>query len=208
MGSPYGGIVAVKTVKRYYGIQARVQLPSVFTVNGPDKHNYFDAYLAFTNPWAEDDPRAEAGIFKYGSRGSNWTYFIWALGGEGWRERNTPMPAGGICHFKLVFPHGDPTSVSLYINGSLEWTRPMGRPISQETYDSGGLQMKACIGMDDELKTVGFNQLTMSDIKVCADQHGAKWLPLDQVEYTPIIKQPAPTPLSFNPLAAMYNARR
>jgi hypothetical protein len=208
MGSPYGGIVAVKTVKRYYGIQARVLLPSLYTVEGPDKHNYFDAYLAFTNPFAEDDPRAEAGIFKYGARGDQWTYFIWALGANGWRERNVPLPAGGLCHLKLVFSHGDFTAVSLYINGALEWTQKMGRPISQSTYDSGGLQMKACIGMDDELNTVSFDRITMSDIKVCADAHGATWLPLDQVEYTPVVKQPAPTPLGWNPLSAMCRARR
>lgn len=205
MAAPYGGIVAVKTVRRYYGIQARLQLPTQFAVNGPDQHNYFDAYLAFTNPFDEDDPRAEAGIFKYGSRGDQWTYFIWALGARGWQERNTPLPAGGACHFKLRFPPNDPTSVSLHINGALEWTVPMGSPISQRTYEGGGVQMKACIGMDDALKTVRFSQMTMSNIAVCTDVGGANWLPLDQVEYTTITKVPAPTLISWNPLAAKFD---
>lgn len=103
MANPYGGIVAIRTHARCYGIQATVHLPNryaafAFRIYDPahkvdTRHDlkvkyrvepllaqffnvdYFDAYLGFDNPEAHNDPRVEAGIFKYGDR-DGWTYFL------------------------------------------------------------------------------------------------------------------------------------
>lgn len=153
------------------------------------------------------DPIAEAGVFRYGDRAS-WTFFLNTLNppvpkpavsddilatideildgqdsfpepaqqpkpGAHWFEENDSS-ALAACHFKLLIDGMQ--NVSFFINGQNRW----GKARSRRTVaaPAKGFKVKACIGMDNRLGTVQFDQIAIDRMFVYADPGWKKKIPI------------------------------
>lgn len=204
----YGGIAFVQSNERCYGVRGRLLLPCLHTVSGADRRNYFNAYFALINPTAENDPRVEAGLMRYPSK-KNWTLFLWSPtpGATGpqdkkgeWLERPIMRSSSRFVELKLMFAPDDRGKVDLYVDGQRVFRSALGGPLSQASYEAGGLAAKACIGLDnqDKTETVMFDSLTWSALEIAKDKNGSKWSPMP-IGKQGVKGQPKPRVLSFRP---------
>jgi hypothetical protein len=182
----YGGIAFLQSSERCYGVRGKLMLPCTYDVNGADRQNYFDAYLALVNPLAADDPRVEAGLMRYPSK-TAWSPFYWspisgAKKGDKlgeWQDSQLTRPSSSFVQLKLMFVANDAGKIDFFVDNQLIWRSRLGTPISSASYSQGGLAAKVCIGLDhqDKSRAVRFDSLSWSNLEVAKDPDGKQWMP-------------------------------
>lgn len=185
----------------FYGIRARVALPTDFVALGFDSAHYFDAYVAMfvddkKTAYVEAGPMYQGELHldkKTGAVQKAWFAGTWSIGVNpaqgGFKgqprqgERNMPCPK--IREVTVELTISAPDQAAVLVNGkpfktpnTFTYGFDGGRGVNAATFDKG-FNVKTCIGLNDiGGRGVHFKDMSIEVTQVLRNtKHGKVWGP-------------------------------
>ena len=179
----WGQGVAIQSTKPFYGVRTEITLPGVCRLEGPPGSNYLSIYIGFM---AGQDPRAEVGFMLYSGK-IWWTSIL--NGGRAskasplvWQQQDRLMLIPGLFRKQTIQIAMTDAGHFEYFDGFQRMSSPLALPISRETYNQGGLLVRACIGWCHGIAGwAEFDEMSVDAMSVL-DGHG-NWSSLTEYSF-------------------------